>query len=274
MQGFQLGLHGQLQLGVERARRFVKQEQPRLDHQGAGDADALSLPTRELADFALREGTQPDPLQHRQDLALDVLPLQPPDAQTVGDVLKDVEMGEEGKMLEDHGEIALVGEQPGDVSPGDDDGPFVGGSSPAMMRSVVVFPLPLGPIRETNSPSLMARSRSRSTTVSPNLFETSIICRYPLPLPDIVLLLTPTTLTANQTSRTGGIRVGRRFSVVKGEPEQSSTMLVSSAMAKCSFMVQVTACGKASARERGTDSTCLTLALICSGLDNPTSFTP
>ena len=61
--------------------------------------------------------------------------------------------------------------------------PRVGDSSPAMIRSVVVLPLPLGPMREMNSPSSMVRSRSCSTTVSPNFFETSIICKYPLPAP-------------------------------------------------------------------------------------------
>ena len=45
----------------------------------------------------------------------------PANAQTVRDILEDVEMGKERKMLEDHGKVALVGKQRGDITPVDQD---------------------------------------------------------------------------------------------------------------------------------------------------------
>src|SRR4051794_25238519 len=41
----------------------------------------------------------------------------------------------------------------------------MGGSSPAMVASVVVLPAPLGPSSATTSPGATARSRSRTTGV-------------------------------------------------------------------------------------------------------------
>jgi len=48
--------------------------------------------------------------------------------------------------------------------------PFVGRSRPPMMLSSVDLPLPLGPIRQTNSPGITVRSASTSarTTSSPS----------------------------------------------------------------------------------------------------------
>ena len=57
--------------------------------------------------------------------------------------------------------------------------PLVGRSRPPMMLSRVDFPLPLGPIRQTNSPGMTVSSAAMSalTTSSPSLcsFQTSAI---------------------------------------------------------------------------------------------------
>src|SRR5262249_34897275 len=45
-------------------------------------------------------------------------------------------------------------------------------SSPASIRSAVLFPQPDGPTRTMNSPSAISRSRSLTATVSPNFFVT------------------------------------------------------------------------------------------------------
>ena len=45
--------------------------------------------------------------------------------------------------------------------------PSVGATKPPIRFSVVVLPHPEGPSRQKNSPSLMARSRSRSATWPP-----------------------------------------------------------------------------------------------------------
>jgi hypothetical protein len=47
--------HTRLHGHVERARRFVEHEQPRLDRERAGDADALALAARELVRVAIGE---------------------------------------------------------------------------------------------------------------------------------------------------------------------------------------------------------------------------
>src|SRR3954451_17187481 len=52
--------------------------------------------------------------------------------------------------------------------------PASGRSSPAIRRSVVVLPAPVGPSSTTNSPSLMSRSRASTATVSPNALRTPV----------------------------------------------------------------------------------------------------
>jgi hypothetical protein len=50
--------------------------------------------------------------------------------------------------------------------------PEVGNSSPASIRSVVVLPQPEGPRSETNSPSLMVRSRPWTAVKPPKTLRT------------------------------------------------------------------------------------------------------
>jgi hypothetical protein len=121
VQSFQLCLHRQLELCVERSSRLVKQKKSRLDDKSTGDADSLPLAAGEIADFAVRQFSQPDPLQHGEHLALRLQFLHASNAQTVSDILEDIEMGKEREMLEDHGKVALVREKCGDVLPVDQD---------------------------------------------------------------------------------------------------------------------------------------------------------
>src|SRR5215218_3366004 len=55
--------------------------------------------------------------------------------------------------------------------------PWVGSSSPATMRRVVVFPQPEGPSRAKNEPSGTVSERSRTATNVPNFFVSSSRCR-------------------------------------------------------------------------------------------------
>src|SRR5262245_42143172 len=50
--------------------------------------------------------------------------------------------------------------------------PWSGFSSPAIRRSVVVLPAPVGPNRHTNSPSAMVRSMPVTAVTSPKRFST------------------------------------------------------------------------------------------------------
>ena len=52
--------------------------------------------------------------------------------------------------------------------------PVVGSSNPAIMRSVVVFPQPDGPRKETSSPFSISRLKSSTATELANIFETFV----------------------------------------------------------------------------------------------------
>ena len=55
--------------------------------------------------------------------------------------------------------------------------PVVGVSNPAIMRSVVVLPQPLGPRNETNSPRVTSRLKSTTAAVSLKVLEMSVSVR-------------------------------------------------------------------------------------------------
>ena len=55
--------------------------------------------------------------------------------------------------------------------------PVVGVSNPAIMRSVVVLPQPLGPRNETNSPRGTSRLKSSTAAVSLKVLEMSVSVR-------------------------------------------------------------------------------------------------
>ena len=69
-----LQLHLQLapQLGVEGAERLVEQQHRGLEHQGAGQGDALLLPAGELAGLARRVARQLHELQRLADAPPDL----------------------------------------------------------------------------------------------------------------------------------------------------------------------------------------------------------
>src|SRR6266702_5969056 len=58
------------------------------------------------------------------------------------------------------------------ISPSISTSPVSGFSSPAIRRSVVVLPAPLGPSRTTNSPSFTSSDRSSTARMSPKRFDT------------------------------------------------------------------------------------------------------
>ena len=54
-------------LRIQRAERFVQQQDARLNRQRAGQCDALPLPTRKLRGIALRQALQTNKLQQLLD---------------------------------------------------------------------------------------------------------------------------------------------------------------------------------------------------------------
>ena len=161
----QLDLQPLAQLQVERAERLVEQQHLRQVDQRPGERDPLLLAARELRRAAVRLGREPDPLE----LGLDPLARSRPSptplrSQAEGDVVLDAQVREERVALEDRVGRALVGGRPATSSPSIRISPSLGCSKPAIIRSVVVLPQPLGPSRVKNSPSRDSRLRSSTAT--------------------------------------------------------------------------------------------------------------
>src|SRR5215203_3755547 len=69
--------------------------------------------------------------------------------------------------------------------------PWVGVSWPAIMRSMVVLPQPLGPSRQQYEPCGMVRSRFSTAIVGPNRLVTPRIATSPPPVAWAITLLLP-----------------------------------------------------------------------------------
>ncbi len=123
---FELGLHVLAQLEVQRGERLVQQQHLRTVHERAGDGHALLLSAGEAGDAALLKAGEGDELEHLVDLLLDLGPGYALFPQREGDVLKDVQMGEEGVALENGVDVALVGRHVLDVLAEEDDIALIG----------------------------------------------------------------------------------------------------------------------------------------------------
>ena len=75
-------------------------------------------------------------------------------------------------MLEDEADVAPLRRRPGGVLAGDQHPAGVGRSSPAITRSSVDLPPPLGPSRAVSEPSGTSSDTSSSATKSPKRLET------------------------------------------------------------------------------------------------------
>ena len=101
---------------VEAGHRFVGDEHARVQHEGAGDHDALALPTRQFVRVTVHEllgGPQPRASERRGDegslITGDLV-----HAKTLGDRLVDGVPGVQGsqRVLEDVLDVASVGRRP------------------------------------------------------------------------------------------------------------------------------------------------------------------
>src|SRR5438034_257101 len=92
--------------GIERGKRFVKQEQTRLTDQRARQRNALLLPSRQLPRVTILETGRPE---QRHDLLDALPPLRRRDlAQAVADVLGYTQMREQGVILEEVADPAAL----------------------------------------------------------------------------------------------------------------------------------------------------------------------
>jgi len=115
---------------------------------GARDGDALAHAARQLPGIGLREAIDIEFAQQFLGARLEIR--QTLDLGRQQDVAEDLSPFEQQVALEDD---ADVGYRPGDRLAADADRARVGRSSPAIRRSSVLFPQPLGPTMLTASPA-------------------------------------------------------------------------------------------------------------------------
>ena len=125
LDALQFTLHLLAQLQVQGAQGLVQQQDVRLVHQGAGDGNTLLLAAGELGDVALFVAFQVHQGKHTVDLLGDDIIRQLFDAQAESDILKNVQMGEQGVALEDRVDLPFVGRYVVDALAVKDDRAFV-----------------------------------------------------------------------------------------------------------------------------------------------------
>ena len=123
LDAFQFDLHILAQLQIQRGQRLVQKQDLGPVHQGAGDGHALLLTTGEGVGLAVLETLEVDDLKHLHDPLIDLLlgdlhlllaggiagiraALHP---QTERDIFVHIQVREQGVLLEDGVDLALIG---------------------------------------------------------------------------------------------------------------------------------------------------------------------
>ena len=119
----ELHLHLLAELEVEGAEGLVEEEHAGPVDEGAGQRDALALPTGELPRPAGAEVRQPHLLQRLHGAGTALLAADLLDAQAVLDVLEDAHVREQRVVLEHRVDVAVVGLGRGHVPPAELDAP-------------------------------------------------------------------------------------------------------------------------------------------------------
>jgi hypothetical protein len=121
-----LDLHLEAQVLVERAEGLVHQHDRRVEDDRARQGDALLLSAGELARITVGEAAEPHQLECPGDPLADrvLRPVSRP--QRKGDVLEDVEVGEDRVVLKHHAKAALLRRHCGDILAVDQDSAAVG----------------------------------------------------------------------------------------------------------------------------------------------------
>ncbi len=116
--------------GIERGRRFIRQQYLRLARQRASDADALLLAAADLRWIAILLRGQPDQIEQRQHGGFDVGTARTGQFERQRDVVEHRARRQQVEVLEDHADLAAclaqrTGRQQHQVAPADDDIAFV-----------------------------------------------------------------------------------------------------------------------------------------------------
>ncbi len=113
------GLHAQL--GVEVGQRLVHEEDLRRADDRAAHGDALTLTTGEGLGLALEVGLEVEDLGGLEDALVDLVLGDAGDLEGEAHVVGDRHVRIERVVLEDHGDVAVLGGQVGDVAVTDED---------------------------------------------------------------------------------------------------------------------------------------------------------
>ena len=105
---FDDGAHLHAQLCVKVTQRLVHQQDARLDHERAGDGDALLLAAGQLVRLAVGEVRYLHQLQSLVHAGLYLLGRNLARLETVGDIIAHTQVREDGVVLEHHADVALV----------------------------------------------------------------------------------------------------------------------------------------------------------------------
>ncbi len=119
MQAAYLQLHLLAQLPIQCTQWLVHEQDVGLNHHGARQCHALLLAARKLADRAVAESVEPDHAQHLVHAPGDLVPREPANGQTVGDVFRDGHVRKQRIILEHHSHVAAPRWQRGDVAAAD-----------------------------------------------------------------------------------------------------------------------------------------------------------
>ena len=111
LDALELVLHILPQPQIQGAQRLVQQQDLGLVDQGPGDGHPLLLAAGELGDLSVLKAPEADDVQHLLDPPVDLHGVKLGDAQAEGNVVVDVQMGEEGVALEDGVDLPAVGRQ-------------------------------------------------------------------------------------------------------------------------------------------------------------------
>ena len=154
-------------LRVQRPEGLVEEQHPRVDGEGPGEGHPLALATGELGRVAVLEPVEADDLEQLVDLAPHLGLRAPADRQPEGHVVAHRHVLEGRVVLEHEADTAPLRRFVGHVHPAIEMTPLSIPSRPAMARSRVDLPDPLGPSSAVSEPEGMVRLTSSSATKSP-----------------------------------------------------------------------------------------------------------